>query len=208
MCNVTLRLCLDVNVFAADLRGRKPRLRPAACSDPVSHAVTGGFPGGETQLIISAPMIEQWESVLQRHFGCKRSLASRMAWLFDDLARQGPLPFSTLLVVGSGFVQFASELEAEAAAKSSGLRADGNETGRMFDEIKDDRHVLLTAMAGKADILVTGNMREFRACRHVPRAGPKSPGAFLHRPKTGQGAHATSRRQCPAFRAGACRRTG
>ena len=54
MCNVTLRLCLDVNVFAADLRGRKRRLRPAACSDPVSHAVTGGFPGGETQLIISA----------------------------------------------------------------------------------------------------------------------------------------------------------
>ena len=92
--------------------------------------------------------------------------------------------------------------------RAVGLRADGNETGRMFDGIKDDRHVLLTAMAGKADILVTGNMREFRACRHVPRAGPKSPGALLHRPKTGQGAHATSRRQCPAFRAGACRRTG
>ena len=140
-------------------------MHPTACSDLVSYAVTGGFPGGETQLIISVPMIEQWESVLRRHFGYKQSVASRMAWLFDDLAREGPLPFSTLLVVGSGFVPFASEQEAEAAAKSNELRAGGNQTGRMFDEIEDDRHVLLTAMAGKADILVTGNMRDFRRGR-------------------------------------------
>ena len=32
----------------------------------------------------------------------------------------------------------------------------------MFDEVEDDRHVLLTAIAGKADILVSGNMQDFR----------------------------------------------
>ncbi|MXV98868.1 MAG: PIN domain-containing protein [Acidimicrobiaceae bacterium] len=160
--DVTSRLCLDVNVLFADLRGKVQRLRPTACSDLVSYATTGRFPGGATQLIISVPMIEQWESVLQRHFGYNRSDASEAAWLLHDIAKEGPLPFSTLVVVGSGFVPFASEQEAEAAARGRASRASGEEAGRIFDEIEDDRHVLLTAVAGRADILVTTNMRDFR----------------------------------------------
>ena len=137
-------------------------MRPTACSDLVSYPVAGAFPGGVAQLIISVPMIEQWESFLQRHFGYERSLASRIAWLFDDAAREGPLPFSTFLVVGSGFDPFASEQETEAVMMSEQSRAGGSRTERIFDEIEDDRHVLLTAIAGKADILVTGNMQDFR----------------------------------------------
>ena len=162
MLDVTSRLCLDINVLFADLRSKARRLRPAACSDLVSYATTGRFPGGSTQLIISVPMIEQWESVLQRHFGYDRSDASEAAWLLHDIAREGPLPFSTLVVVGSDFVPFASEQEAEAAAMGRASRAAGSEAEGIFDEIEDDRHVLLTALAGKADILVTTNMRDFR----------------------------------------------
>ncbi len=114
------------------------------------------------QLIISAAMIEQCESVLQRHFGYNRSGTSEAAWLLHDIAKEGPLPLSTLVVVGSGFVPFASGLEAEIAAKGTASRTDGNVVGRIFDEFEDDRHVLLAAIAGRADILVTANMRDFR----------------------------------------------
>ena len=162
MLDVTSRLCLDVNVLFADLRGKAQRLRPTACSDLDSYATTGRIPGGATQLIISVPMIEQWESVLQRHFGHNRSDASEAVWLLHDIAKEGPLPFSTLVVVGAGFVPFASEQEAEAAARGRASRAGGEEAGRIFNEIEDDRDVLLTAVAGRADILVTTNMRDFR----------------------------------------------
>lgn len=162
MRDVTSRLFLDVNDFFADLRCKARRLRPTACSDLVSYATTGRFPGGATQLIISAAMIEQWESVLQRHFGYNRSDASEAAWLLHDIAKEGPLPLSTLVVVGSGFVPFASGLEAEIAARGMASRTDENVEGRIFDEFEDDRHVLLAAIAGRADILVTANMRDFR----------------------------------------------
>lgn len=162
MREVAFRLCLDINVFFADLRSKARRLRPTACSDLFSYAATGRFPGGATQLIISVPMIEQWESVLKRHFGYNSLDASETAWLLYDMARDGPLPISTLLVVGSVFVPFATERETEEAARSRATRTGDGGTKGIFGAIEDDRHVLLTAIAGKADILVTGNMRDFR----------------------------------------------
>ena len=85
------------------------------------------------QLIISAAMIEQCESVLQRHFGYNRSGTLEAAWLLHDIAKEGPLPLSTLVVVGSGFVPFASGLEAEIAAKGTASRTDGIVVGRIFE---------------------------------------------------------------------------
>ncbi len=40
-------------------------------------------------------------------------------------------------------------------------------TVRPFDEFEEDRHFLLTAMAGRADILVTQNLRHFRRSKAV-----------------------------------------
>jgi hypothetical protein len=62
-------------------------------------------------------------------------------------------------------VPFASH---ERAAAASALHATQQEAsprgipGPLFDEVTEDRHVLVTALAGRADVLVTANIADFR----------------------------------------------
>lgn len=70
-----------------------------------------------------------------------------------DYAVDGAIGVPPSIVVGSGHVPFADEAAERQAASSKG--------GRLFDEIEDDRHVLLGAIAGDAHILVTSDVDDF-----------------------------------------------
>jgi predicted small metal-binding protein len=163
MPDLIARLCLDINVFYADLASRALRVRPSACSELVEFVLSGASPAGGVQLIISVPMIEQWQNVLERHFAFERRDAEELASILYDIASDGPAALDPLVVIGSGFVPFASEAEVMAAARRHARDAHGaSESAKLFDEIEDDRHVLLTALAGLADVLATANLRDFR----------------------------------------------
>jgi hypothetical protein len=122
------------------------------------------------QLIISVPMLENWANVLQRHFGYTAHDAIEQADVLHAAASDGPLQTDPILVLGADFVPFASEAETVAAAAALAVkRTDRSKRGvaPLFDEITDDRHVLLTAIAGRADALVTANIEDFRIRKSI-----------------------------------------
>lgn len=169
------RVCLDINVFYADLRGRANRVapRPSASSRLAEMAQSGQSDpqsGLGFQLIISAPMLEQWANVLQRHFTYTRVDAEQQSALLGEMARQGPLQAPPLIVVGSDFVPFATEeetrLEAARLAAQNAALSEGA-AKKLFDEIQDDRHVLLAALAGGADLLATTNLADFKSPKAI-----------------------------------------
>src|ERR1700733_13659793 len=94
------RICLDINVLYADLAGRAFRVRPSASSDLLEYVTSGMSPAGGVQLIISVPMIEQWQNVLRRHFGLPEDKADELSSLLYDYACDGPIPIPPLVVVG------------------------------------------------------------------------------------------------------------
>ena len=60
-------------------------------------------------------------------------------------------------MVGAGYIPFATE-EEEAAAAKAHLSA---EEDKPFNEMQDDRHVLLGAIGGPADLLATADITDF-----------------------------------------------
>ena len=162
MCTVTVRLCLDINVFFADLLSKKTRRLPTAASQIVQWVDDARFPGGLVQLVVSIPMLEQWQNVLLRHFNVAPEDAATMAEGLYDLSEQGPEGEPPHLVLGSGFLPFASENDMNAAMQSHAKAQQPGSVKKLFDENEDDRYVLLTALTGCADLLVTTNMNDFR----------------------------------------------
>ncbi len=71
----------------------------------------------------------------------------------------GRCPRHPYVSVGSGNIPFETEEQLRSAAESQ-VRP-GN-AGKLFNEIQDDRYVLETALAGRADILVTADVADFR----------------------------------------------
>jgi hypothetical protein len=152
----TARICLDINVFYADLKGRSLRVFPSSCAELVEAVSEGTCPAGGIQLIISIPMLEQWQNVLVRHFNYSQENAEEAAFILYSYATEGPLQMNPLMVVGSDFYPFASETDIIREAQKH-----VHETHKLFNEIQDDKYVLLTAIAGKADILATANIKDF-----------------------------------------------
>lgn len=160
---MVLRLCLDLNVFFSEIFSRARRIFPSAASELVDWVDSGSCPAGPVQLIISWPMIEQWESILVRHLGMPRNDAETIANGLAVLAMEGPIPEAPHIVLGSGFVPFATEAEMVTAAKAlKGRSARNPESTPLLDEVEEDRIVYLTAIAAGADVLVTDNMKDFR----------------------------------------------
>jgi hypothetical protein len=109
-------------------------------------------------LITSVPVIENWASVLQRHFAYTKEAADETAGFLYDYATEGALGLPPNLVVGSGHIPFADE-EAVRAAIQDHARPENAD--KLFDEISDDRYVLLGAIAGDADLLATLDINGF-----------------------------------------------
>lgn len=152
-----IRLTIDLNVFVADLIATERRVKATAASMLVEAVRDGTCPAGPVQLVVSVPMLEALSDVLVR----------RLAFPFDDAARlvdtvaayaiEGPIPTPPLIALAAGFIPFADEQEIAKAMANRLSRRDMP----LFDEIEDDRHVLTTALAGRADILITANIRDF-----------------------------------------------
>jgi len=160
---MALRLCLDINVFYSEFFSRTKRVFPSSASDLVDWVDSGNCPAGPVQLIISWPMVEQWENVLIRNLKIPKNDAEAIANNLAVLAMDGPISESPHMVLGSGYVPFATEEEIGKAARAlKDRQAKDPENPPLYDEVEDDRIVYLTAIVAGADVLVTDNLKDFR----------------------------------------------
>jgi hypothetical protein len=111
------------------------------------------------QLITSLPLIENLANVLQRRLGYGKASADEKAWLLEQYALDGPMPSHPYLAVGSRFIPFETERQLRQALEH---QLKSKKAAKLFDEIEDDRYVLETALAGRADLLVTADVAGFR----------------------------------------------
>jgi hypothetical protein len=152
-----IRLTLDLNVFVADLIAAERRVKATAASALVEAVRDGVCPAGPVQLVVSIPMLEALADVLVRKLAYPRDDAALLTDIIAAYASEGPVPTPPLITLGTGFIPFADEHDIARAIANRMSRRDKP----LFDEIEDDRHVLTTALAGRADILVTANIRDF-----------------------------------------------
>jgi hypothetical protein len=153
-----IRLALDINVLVADLLAARAHRRGNAATMIVDTVRDGACPAGPVQLVTSLPIIENYASVLRRHFGYTAAGADEKAWLLDEYARAGPLQDHPHLPVASSYIPFETEEQLRQSIQNHAGVADA---AKLFHEIQDDRYVLETALAGKADILVTSDIAGF-----------------------------------------------
>jgi predicted nucleic acid-binding protein len=155
-----IRLAVDINVFVADILSRRQTQRSTAARKIVDAVRDGMCAAGPVQLITSLPIIENFADVLERRFGYSREDAAEKAWILEQYALEGPMPSRPYLPVATGYIPFETEeqLRQAIAAHSRPENAD-----KLFNEVEDDRYVLATALAGRADIFVTCDLQDF--CR-------------------------------------------
>ena len=149
-----IRLSIDLNVLFADQKARDKGVRGTAARMLMDAIRDGTCPAGPVQLVTSVPVIENWADSMRRHLGYSRDFAQEKAALLYEYANQGPMPEGPRIVVGMGHVPFGTE---EQVRNSIRTRASPKNADKLFDEIADDRNVLLTALAGEADILATAD---------------------------------------------------
>jgi hypothetical protein len=153
-----LRLALDINVLVSDLLAARMGRRATASTMLVNAVRDGTCPAGPVQLVTSLPVIENFANVLQRRLGYSAFEAAEKAWLLEQYTMEGPVPDHPYVTVGTGYIPFEIEVELRQAVETF---AGGADAGRLFNEVRDDRYVLETALAGRADILVTANIDDF-----------------------------------------------
>lgn len=129
-----LRLCLDLNVLVADLLAEAAGRRATAVRRLVAAAASGRCALGRVQLIVSFGMLDRFEDVLVRALGIDVETARERRDLVAAFASLGPDGGPSLTLGGTG-------------------------TMPMIDT--EDAHVADTALAGRADWLVTANLRDF-----------------------------------------------
>jgi PIN domain len=154
-----IRLAVDINVFVADILSSRPLGRASASTRIVEAVREGQCPAGPVQFVASLPMIENFANVLVRHLGYSRSEADEKAWLLEQYSLEGPMPSHPHVAVGSGHIPFETEEQLRSAVENQ-FRPEN--TGKLFNEVQDDRYVLETALAGRADVLVTADVGGFR----------------------------------------------
>lgn len=130
-----LRLCLDLNVFVADLLARLAGRDDTAVRLLVECAARTTTPLGPVQLIVSIGMLNRLRSVLETGLGVSPETTETYIRALTACARYGPSGRSPLLVLGG--------------------------TGVLPMPDREDAHVLETAIAGRADLLVTADMADF-----------------------------------------------
>jgi hypothetical protein len=154
----TIRLALDINVFIADILSTGQGRRNAAATLLVEAVRSGICPAGPVQLVTSLPVIENYANVLHRRLGYDAAAADDRAWILQQYALEGPFTEQPYLIVGSGYIPFETEEQLRQSIANHVGRA---EADKLFHEVQDDRYVLETALAGRADILVTADVAGF-----------------------------------------------
>lgn len=157
MTEQAIRICLDINVLVSDLLGTLEGKKGTASRYLVDAVRNGECEAGPVQFITSVPVIENWAAVLIKKFKYDRESSEETAWLLHDYATEGPLAIPPSIVVGAGHVPFATEQDERKAAQAH-LTASEE---KLYDEIADDRHVLLSAIGGQADLLISNDVDDF-----------------------------------------------
>lgn len=130
-----LRVCLDLNVFVADLLARREGREDTAVRVLVDGVARTATPLGRLQLVISVEMLNRLRSVLEGLLGVSPAAVETYVGAVTRYARSGPSGQPPLLVLGG--------------------------TGVLPVPDREDAHVLETAVAGRADLLVTADMDDF-----------------------------------------------
>jgi len=133
-----LRLVLDVNVWVANVLASARGRDGTSCQLLVESAILGHCRLGPLISRISLPMLDTLQAVLERDFALSPNLAEAARNVAEAA---GEAPFPPLAVVGGGILPMRD---------------------------REDQGVLETALAARADVMVTGNMRDFTP---GPRSG-------------------------------------
>lgn len=127
-----LRLCLDLNIWCASLLADAKGRQNTACQSLVEIVKRGDCKVGKVALVISWGMLNRLQLVLQTQ-----------------------PQFSVLKEDAVAFIKLITIY----AKLSPHLTLGGTGVIPLTDE--EDRHVLETAIAGKATVLITANFRDF-----------------------------------------------
>lgn len=130
-----LRICLDLNVFVASLLATERGRRDTAAQSLVESVRRGDSALGPIQLIISWGMLNRLGKVLERDLHVPHERMSLYLQAIAAYAALGPERLDPLLTLGG--------------------------TGIIPMRDEEDRHVLETASAGGADLIVTSNLGDF-----------------------------------------------
>ena len=129
-----VRLCLDLNVFIAAEISNAAGRRDSASQLLVGYVEQGHSPAGPIQLVISQGMLDRLELRFRDAAGVSPENAAALVTTLAELARLGPAGLGRVIPVGIGVLPIREP---------------------------EDRGVLETALAGRADFLVTANWRDF-----------------------------------------------
>ncbi len=132
---MTVRVVLDLNVFVAYALGVAARRTSSASSYLVNCVGQGSCPLGPLQLVISWGMLNRLQTVLVRKVGANEEQALDFCSQVAKIAEAGAFAESPTLTLGGGGVIALRDAE--------------------------DAHVLETAIAGNASLLVTRNFKDF-----------------------------------------------
>lgn len=130
-----LRVCLDLNVYCAHLRGLQKGYTNTASQALVAAARRGECALGPVQLVISWGMLNRLRKVWEDDWGIPRADADPLLAAIAGYAALGPdAEPPHLMLGGSGLIPLRDS---------------------------EDVHVLDVAVAGRADLLVTSNFDDF-----------------------------------------------
>lgn len=132
--NNILRLCLDLNIWCAVLLAKKKGWENTACQSLVNIVQKGICELGCVQLIISYEMLDRLYLVLVNKMGVSESTAQDYVRTIQAYAEAGIIGGPQLTLGGTGVIPLRDV---------------------------EDRHVLETALAGNASVLVTKNLKDF-----------------------------------------------
>lgn len=132
--NNILRLCLDLNIWCAVVLANKKGWQNTACQSLVNIVQKGTCELGSVQLIISWGMLNHLYFVLVNKMGVSESTAQYYVRIIQAYAEAGIVGGPQLTLGGTGVIPLRDI---------------------------EDRHVLETALAGDASVLVTKNLKDF-----------------------------------------------
>lgn len=135
LSNNLIRLCLDLNIWCASLLSDRKGKKNSSSQSLVAIISQGYCEIGLVQLIISWGMINRLHSVLEEQLNIPTSFIDSYLSAIVSYAQLGPVYASPQLTLGG--------------------------TGVVAIRDEEDAHVLDTVLAGKADILITVNFKDF-----------------------------------------------